>query len=78
MNNDEQDWRLNELIIQQLIYSDQYLAYLNNIYHLNLDLNKKYSLIEQLEHHIDVSLQMKDQQRFYQLSQILSVLTHHS
>ncbi|WP_336949979.1 YpiB family protein [Staphylococcus hominis] len=76
--NDEQDWRLNELIIQQLIYSDQYLAYLNNIYHLSLDLNKKYSLIEQLEHHIDVSLQMKDQQRFYQLSQILSVLTHHS
>lgn len=72
-SQDAVDVRLNDLIIQQLMYSSQYAAYLGNIYHLSIDSYKAHTLIEQLQQNIDLSLQMKDQEQFYQLSQILNV-----
>lgn len=35
---------------------------------------KQATLIERLQDNIDLSLQMKEQERFYQLTQILNVL----
>ncbi|RIL71676.1 IDEAL domain-containing protein [Staphylococcus devriesei] len=71
------DRRLNEVIINQLMYSSQFDAYLDNIHHLSLEPNKKHLLIEQIQHSIDLSLQMNDRHHFYQLSQILNLLNTH-
>lgn len=68
------DFKLNDLMIHQLMYSTQYMAYLNTIYNLSLDSTSVYSLIEHLRHNIDLSLQFNDREQFYQLTQILEVL----
>ncbi|RIL73469.1 IDEAL domain-containing protein, partial [Staphylococcus devriesei] len=43
----------------------------------SLEPNKKHLLIEQIQHSIDLSLQMNDRHHFYQLSQILNLLNTH-
>ena len=68
------DFRFNDLIIHQLMYSPQYMAYLNTIYNLSLDSTRVHSLVEHLRHNIDLSLQLNDRELFYQLTQILEVL----
>lgn len=58
----------------QLIHSPSYSAYVQDLYAISMNQRKQSSLIENLQENIDLSLQMNEPERFYQLTQILNAL----
>ena len=73
-NKQQRESRLDDLILAQLIHSPNYSSYVQDLYAISINERKQATLIERLQDNIDLSLQMKEQERFYQLTQILNVL----
>ncbi|COD93091.1 YpiB family protein [Staphylococcus warneri] len=71
---EQRESRLDDLILAQLIHSPNYSSYVQDLYAISMNERKQATLIERLQDNIDLSLQMKEQERFYQLTQILNVL----
>lgn len=70
----QRESRLDDLILAQLIHSPNYISYVQDLYSISMSDRKQTTLIETLQDNIDLSLQMKEQERFYQLTQILNIL----
>ncbi|WAE40724.1 YpiB family protein [Staphylococcus pasteuri] len=70
----QRESRLDDLILAQLINSPHYTSYVQDLYSISMSDRKQTTLIETLQDNIDLSLQMKEQERFYQLTQILNIL----
>ncbi len=70
----QRESRLDDLILAQLIHSPNYTSYIQDLYSISMSDRKQTTLIETLQDNIDLSLQMKEQERFYQLTQILNIL----
>ena len=70
----QRESRLDDLILAQLIHSPHYTSYVQDLYSISMSDRKQTTLIETLQDNIDLSLQMKEQERFYQLTQILNIL----
>ncbi|ESR29852.1 IDEAL domain protein [Staphylococcus aureus subsp. aureus PSP1996] len=73
-NVSKREQRLDDLIVAQLTESPSYQAYLHDLNSMAIDRHKHALLIDYLLHNIDLSLQMNEKQRFYQLTQILNTL----
>lgn len=73
-NKQQRESRLDDLILAQLIHLPNYSSYVQDLYAISINERKQATLIERLQDNIDLSLQMKEQERFYQLTQILNVL----
>lgn len=73
-NDHKNEPRYDDLILAQLIHSPNYSAYVQDLYAISMNQRKQMSLIENLQENIDLSLQMKEPERFYQLTQILNAL----
>lgn len=73
-NVSKREQRLDDLIVAQLTESPSYQTYLHDLNSMSIDRNKHALLIDYLLHNIDLSLQMNEKQRFYQLTQILNTL----
>ncbi len=70
----KREQRLDDLIVAQLTESPSYQTYLHDLNSMAIDRHKHALLIDYLLHNIDLSLQMNEKQRFYQLTQILNPL----
>ncbi|HCU7118466.1 TPA: YpiB family protein [Staphylococcus aureus] len=73
-NVSKREQRLDDLIVAQLTESPSYQTYLHDLNSMAIDRHKHALLIDYLLHNIDLSLQMNEKQRFYQLTQILNTL----
>lgn len=73
-NVSKREQRLDDLIVAQLTESPSYQTYLHDLNSMAIDQHKHALLIDYLLHNIDLSLQMNEKQRFYQLTQILNTL----
>lgn len=73
-NVSKREQRLDDLIVTQLTESPSYQTYLHDLNSMAIDRHKHALLIDYLLHNIDLSLQMNEKQRFYQLTQILNTL----
>ncbi|HCQ2174681.1 TPA: YpiB family protein [Staphylococcus aureus] len=73
-NVSKHEQRLDDLIVAQLTESPSYQTYLHDLNSMAIDRHKHALLIDYLLHNIDLSLQMNEKQRFYQLTQILNTL----
>lgn len=73
-DNHKNEPRYDDLILAQLIHSPSYSAYVQDLYAISMNQRKQSSLIENLQENIDLSLQMNEPERFYQLTQILNAL----
>lgn len=73
-NVSKREQRLDDLIVAQLRESPSYQTYLHDLNSMAIDRHKHALLIDYLLHNIDLSLQMNEKQRFYQLTQILNTL----
>ena len=69
-----QEPRLDDLILAQLVHSPSYSSYVQDLYAISMNQRKQTSLIENIQDNIDLSLQMNEPERFYQLTQILNAL----
>ncbi|MEJ7172935.1 YpiB family protein [Staphylococcus caprae] len=69
-----QEPRLDDLILAQLMHSPSYSSYVQDLYAISMNQRKQTSLIENIQDNIDLSLQMNEPERFYQLTQILNAL----
>lgn len=73
-NVSKREQRLDDLIVDRLTESPSYQTYLHDLNSMAIDRHKHALLIDYLLHNIDLSLQMNEKQRFYQLTQILNTL----
>lgn len=73
-NVSKREQRLDDLIVAQLTEPPSYQTYLHDLNSMAIDRHKHALLIDYLLHNIDLSLQMNEKQRFYQLTQILNTL----
>lgn len=73
-NVSKREQRLDDLIVAQLTESPSYQTYLHDLNSMSIDRHKHALLIDYLLHNIDLSLQINEKQRFYQLTQILNTL----
>ncbi len=64
----QSEQRLDDLIVAQLTESPSYQTYLHDLNSMAIDRHKHALLIDYLLHNIDLSLQMNEKQRFYQLT----------
>ncbi|MBO1919936.1 YpiB family protein [Staphylococcus xylosus] len=64
-----------DLLIKQLLHSPYYALYIQDIYQIPLSKQSESSIITHLQDNIDLSLQLHDSDLFYQLSQILILLS---
>ena len=55
------------------MHSSSYSSYVQDLYAISMN-QKQTSLIENIQDNIDLSLQMNEPERFYQLTQILNAL----
>ncbi|MCG9803021.1 YpiB family protein [Staphylococcus argenteus] len=73
-NKVKREQKLDDLIVAQLTESPSFQTYLHDLNSVTLDRRKHALLIDYLLHNIDLSLQMNERKRFYQLTQILNTL----
>lgn len=71
--NSKRDRRLDELLVYQLLKSPYYAVYMNDIFTIPLSTQHESSIIQHLQDNIDLSLQFRQPEQFYQLSQILKL-----
>ncbi|MBF7017089.1 YpiB family protein [Staphylococcus durrellii] len=71
--NSDRERRLDELLVYQLLKSPYYTIYMNDIYTIPLSTHYESSIIQHLQDNIDLSLQFRQPEQFYQLSQILKL-----
>lgn len=71
--NNDRERRLDELLVYQLLKSPYYALYLNDIFTIPLSTQHESSIIQHLQENIDLSLQFRQPEQFYQLSQILKL-----
>lgn len=73
-NKEERPRRLDDLIIAQLIDTSSDQSYFQDVYSMTMDKRQHALLVDQLLENIDLSLQMNEPQRFYQLTRLLNIL----
>ncbi|MCS5347756.1 YpiB family protein [Staphylococcus aureus] len=73
-NKVKREQKLDDLIVAQLTESPFFQTYLHDLKSITVDRRKHALLIDYLHHNIDLSLQMNERKRFYQLTQILNSL----
>ena len=66
--------RLEQLLLSQFMHSTKITPYVKDIHQLTLSPNDKHILTSNLKQRIDLSLQMKERQLFFQLTQLLNIL----
>lgn len=70
----DRDSRLDHLLLQQLLATQNGDAYLNDMYHIELSHSTEQQLIHLLKSHIDLSLNLKDIQSFNHYTKILNLI----
>ncbi|MBO1197868.1 YpiB family protein [Staphylococcus simiae] len=73
-NQTSKERRLDDIIIAQLTESPKYDLYLHDLQSMSLNQVKQSLLIERILDNIDLSLQMNEEHRFYQLTRILNII----